>query len=56
LGRIMRGKKVKNCDIFTVSTPRKSFDFLGILAIIGISKNYGKIFDGIFGSSLTAKV
>jgi len=37
----MAVKKVKNCDIFTVSMPRKSSDFIGLLPKTGISKNYG---------------
>jgi len=53
LGRIKGGKTIKNCDIFTVSTPRKSFDFVGLLTIVGISKHYGKISDGRSRSPLT---
>ena len=52
LDQIMGGKKVKNCDLFTISIPRTSSECVGLLVIIRISKTYRNIYDGRYGSPL----
>ena len=56
LDQIMGGKKVKNCDVFIVSTPRKSSNVVGLLGIIGILKNYKNICNGRYRSPVMRKI